>query len=186
MGFVGGLATGGLLMGDRVIVGSNTAHVYALRESDGALLWEYDTGATSQPTHTRLLDVKGSAAFHRLDGYVEALNPQDGSRVWQSQVGASAFEDFQYCAPYLCRAEGQVNVVNANGEVVWKDGGGGPDFVFLSIVEVDTNGIMYAGITRGGTREAFIAFRPGSRGGPHHAVTNGAGLKIAMLAAQLP
>ncbi len=165
-GFPGGPATGGLSIGDRVIVGSRTAVVYALSESDGTLLWEYDTGATNQPIGTRLLNVNGSAVFQRLDGHLEALNPLDGSRVWQSQVGESAFEDFHYCAPYLCRAEGQVYVVNGVGEVVWQDGGGGPDFVFLSNVEVDTDGIMYGGIVRGLNKTRVIAFRPGVLVGP--------------------
>jgi outer membrane protein assembly factor BamB len=164
--FVGGAATGGVLMNDRLIVGSMIGRLYAVRLADGVMLWERDAGGPQQPIPNRLLNLDGNAVFFRLDGHLEAVRPANGERVWQGQIGSYALGDLQYCNPFLCFAEGQVFVMRRTGALEWTTmGSGAADVVFLSNVEVDADGIMYAGIVRTGERTSIIAFEPPVRVG---------------------
>ncbi len=58
-------------------------NVYALRASDGRLLWHYSAGAS--PNGTTVID--GVAYVTSQDGTLTALNTGDGRQLWQRALG---------------------------------------------------------------------------------------------------
>lgn len=158
----GGSTNGGLVVGDRVIVGGRASRVYAVRLSDGALLWEQPGGdpvTGGWYTHAGLL-MDGNAVLIRGDGIVEARSPDDGAVVWETRISSTDTQAPVSCSPYLCTALGRVWVINASGEVVWAHGGGSSGTTYMSAPATDSNGRLFIGAVRGGTDTEFRALRP--------------------------
>ncbi len=164
--YQGGAVFGGVVVDDRVILGTFTSRVLALRVSDGAFLWERVAGnpatafIVSQPRF-----FGGLVALLRGDGVLEGRSVADGSVQWSTILGGSLVYSPSTCSPFLCFANGRVWIIDTTGKIVWAFGGGS-EIVFLSNVAVDSDGIMYAGIVKTNRTGAIRAFRPPIAVGP--------------------
>jgi outer membrane protein assembly factor BamB len=141
--------TGGWVSGTPVVangvvyVGSWDGHMYALRESDGSVLWSYDAGTftdnrctpTSMGIDSTAAVADGKVYFATSDAKLYALDAATGNLVWQKQVADPAQAYHFYASPvvfdnkiYIGLAShcvnpcvrGEVVCVNAsNGNILW-------------------------------------------------------------------
>lgn len=157
----GGSTNGGLVVGDRVIVGGRTGRVYAIRLSDGALLWDEPGGdpAGGWYTHAGLL-MNGNAVLVRGDGVVEARSTDDGTVVWQTRISSTDTHAPVLCGVDLCTAFGRVWIVSPDGVIRWAHGGGNTGIGYLSAPAVDVQGRMFIGGVRGNSDDQFFALKP--------------------------
>lgn len=87
----GGINRGVAILGDRVFMVTDNAHLLALHRLTGSLLWEVtmadsrqNYGATSAPLIVRDLVVSGtSGGDEGIRGFVAAYKASTGERVWQ-------------------------------------------------------------------------------------------------------
>lgn len=87
----GGINRGVALLGDRVFLVTDNAHLLALHRLTGALLWEtlmadsgQNYGATSAPLVVKDLVISGtSGGDEGIRGFVGAYSAETGKRVWQ-------------------------------------------------------------------------------------------------------
>ena len=84
-------------------INAQTGHLYALRASDGTLLWQEQTGAiASSPVLAN-----GTMYMASFDGVLSALRGRDGSLLWHFQLGS-----FQSAA--LAADAGGVDIITLN------------------------------------------------------------------------
>ncbi len=157
----GGSTNGGLVVGDRVIVGGRDSRVYAIRLSDGALLWEQPGGdpAGGWYTHAGLL-MNGNAVLVRGDGIVEARSIDDGAVIWETRISSTDTHAPVPCGIDLCTAFGRVWIVSPDGVIRWAHGGGDTGIGYLSAPAVDFEGRMFIGAVRGNSDVQFFALMP--------------------------
>jgi outer membrane protein assembly factor BamB len=117
----GGAISGGVVWEDRVIIGSRSAWIYALRLADGELIWKKPNGEqpvccgyTSAPA---LVD--DVVVFGRQDNLVEGWDVRDGGRVWTWGL-ASGLEPVIAKGPYVYSIHGPITIGVASGERVWE------------------------------------------------------------------
>ena len=67
------------IVGDRVYVGSDDGHVYALKLSDGSKVWAHKTGDTVEASP---LVLEGTVYVGSGDGFLYALDAATGKRKW--------------------------------------------------------------------------------------------------------
>lgn len=163
----GGTTNAGLVVGDRVIFGSMSSRVFALRLSDGSVLWEQTGGAPDRAPylHPPVL-LGGAAVLIRADGLFEARELSDGRIRWAAALGSSITSRPENCEPYLCVSFGRVRVVDADGDIAWEHGGSAAGVVYLSAPAIDSDGVMYIGTVRGLSDTRFLAFMPPITLGP--------------------
>lgn len=163
----GGTTNAGLVVGDRVIFGSRSSRIFALRLSDGGLIWE-QTGSTPVRAwyHHAPVLFDGAAVLVRADGVLEARATDDGSIVWSTSLSSYDTKRPDICAPYLCLAFGRVWVVDRAGSIAWEHGGSAAGVVYLSAPAIDSDGVMYIGTVRGLSDTRFLAFMPPITLGP--------------------
>jgi len=120
----GGALSGGVVWRDRVIVPGRSSRVYALRLSDGALLWEAASGAS--PTHagyyqpgTILGDV---VVLFRDDRVAEGWNPRTGAREWSVPLMGSPTSPASLGA-WVYVSAAALYILDRFGRVVWRYGG---------------------------------------------------------------
>lgn len=147
----GGAVNGGRIMGDKVIVGARNGRVYALRLSDGELLWEHYNGADPAtgyyPGHG--VPVGDYLVLARADGIVEARRSSDGIIMWSTRFADGyVFPYPDTCGQFICMASGRIWILDINGNIVWSHGGGDTRFVYLTPPAVDTEGRIYVGGVR--------------------------------------
>jgi outer membrane protein assembly factor BamB len=130
-----------------VIVGSQSAWVYALRLEDGGLIWKKPNGErpvccgyTSKPV---LID--DVAVFGRQDHLVEGWDVREGERLWTWGV-PSGTEDLIAKGSYVYSIHGPITIGVASGERVWEFGGyvpptGGSSFFRGNVAD---DGTIYA------------------------------------------
>jgi len=157
----GGTTNGGVVVGDRVILGTRASRAVALRLTDGAVLWEQASGTPygAAYSHEPVL-FGGSAALIRGDGVLEARSITDGSLVWSTEVSSTDTSFPALCEPYLCLSFGRVRVVDQTGRIVWAYGGASAGVTFLSTPAIDEDGVMYIGAVRGLSDTWFQVFKP--------------------------
>jgi outer membrane protein assembly factor BamB len=162
----GGAVDGGVVWQDRVVVGSLSTWVYALRLDDGTLLWNRPNGESpsvagyTSPTAL----IGGLGIFGRANFSIDAWNLETGELAWTmdrpSPVhGSVTIGDLVYTI------QGKITIGDATGAVLWEFGGASPTGVTGSAYfsgSVAEDGTIYAlrtGILRGGGTEIH-AVRP--------------------------
>jgi len=123
-GFLGGAVNGGAVWRDRVIVGGVIARVFALRLSDGMLLWQQANGESPAYASYRLEPaVLGDVVvFGRDDNVVEARDLTTGAQRWAWERGIAVTPPV-VVGPYVYLMDGPITVADATGKVVWEYGG---------------------------------------------------------------
>jgi alcohol dehydrogenase (cytochrome c) len=87
----GGINRGAAILGDRVFLVTDNAHLLAIHRLTGALLWDVEMadakahyGSTSAPLIVRDLVVAGvSGGDEGIRGFLAAYKPSTGERVWR-------------------------------------------------------------------------------------------------------
>jgi outer membrane protein assembly factor BamB len=159
----GGAVKGGVVWQDRLIVGSMASRLYALRLSDGALLWEH-VGADPPraPYEARPAVLGATVMALRADGVLEGIDVASGEQRWTIPHGAGP-SDPLVTDSLVYVAAGPLRAVEANGHVRWEWGGlptGGPFFAVRSPA-LDSTGIFFLGGGENNRPETFLyAVRP--------------------------
>ena len=71
-----------------VYIGCENYFFYALDESDGSLLWKFETGAEIDASAT--ISIDGNILVSSRDGYIYSLDAS-GNQVWRTQIGENYF-----------------------------------------------------------------------------------------------
>ncbi len=87
----GGINRGAAILGDRVFLGTDNAHLIALHRSTGQLLWDVEMadskrnyGTTSAPLVVNDLVITGvSGGDEGIRGFLDAYKASTGERVWR-------------------------------------------------------------------------------------------------------
>ena len=104
-----------------IYVGSDDGNVYALRASDGSVVWKYKTGGAvdSSPAVVSGIVYVGSG-----DGKIYALDASTGARIWSYTTGAkitTAAALVVNNTVYMGSYDGTFYALNAsNGSLVWR------------------------------------------------------------------
>ena len=141
----GGAVNGGVIWQDRVIVGSRSARIYALRLSDGALLWERTGGSPGSAYYGTRPTVLGETAMMlRGDGLLEARSAATGDVVWSRSIGTNAAADPVVRNGMVYAVGLSIWAFTEGGSVVWR-WGGWPDGqpTFSSEPAFGENGLLY-------------------------------------------
>jgi outer membrane protein assembly factor BamB len=143
----GGAIGGGVVWQDRVIVGTRSAWVLAVRLEDGELIWATPNGnppyCCSYTTKPVLVD--DVAVFGRQNNLVEGWDVRTGERVWTWSV-PSGGEDLLQMGSHVYAIDGPITIGVASGERVWEFGGyvppaGGSSYYSGNVAE---DGTIYA------------------------------------------
>lgn len=154
----GGALNGGVVWQDRVIVGSRSSRMHALRLTDGTLLWERSFGSPPAAPYThRPALVRDVVVIVRGDGLVEAWEPQSGERVW-TRTGATsgAGADVVAAGSKAYVAASWLTLFAEDGTIVWQWGGDSPSFAGAPSVGQD--GRLFLWGTRRERPSESIAF----------------------------
>jgi outer membrane protein assembly factor BamB len=140
----GGAVNGGVVWRDRVILGSFASRLYALRLSDGALLWEHVGGSpTLAPYEQRPVLLNETVIAFRDDGALEALDPSSGTLKWTRAFGGTSGSGPTVARSALYLANGPFSILNEKGDLLWQWGGGTAPVLFLGEPAVDDQGRVY-------------------------------------------
>jgi outer membrane protein assembly factor BamB len=151
----GGAVNGGVVWEDRVVTGTMTSRVQAVRLSDGQLLWERPSGNPALAPYDRRPVLLGETVIMtRSDGLVEGWNPETGERRW-SRPGNSSPADPAVVLGAIYLVASTIWIVTEEGESLWEWGGGSPSF--SGSPAVNSDGRIFLWGTRGAGQEA-IAF----------------------------
>ena len=143
-GIFGGAVHGGAVWQDRVIVGGVIGRAYALRLSDGALLWQQanDPHVVSYSLPPAILD--DLVVFSRWDNVVEGRHVSTGAQLWTAERPTGTTPPI-VVGRYVYVIDGSITMTTADGTVVWKYGGvtfPGPSTSFFR-GSVSNDGIIY-------------------------------------------
>jgi len=121
----GGAVTGGVVWQDRVIVPAVASRAYALRLTDGTLLWEHASGASPvRAGYYRAPTIIGDiVVLTRDDGVVEGRDAESGDIVWTLNRPLGGVTTPVTVGPFAYLFDGPISVVDAAGEVRWEHGG---------------------------------------------------------------
>lgn len=140
-----------LQVGDQVFVGTADNHIVALNATNGALLWDFETGNSiwGQPAYK-----DGVVYVAVLDRNVYALDADSGELVWDEPAqleGALASQPvLNTDIVYVTSFDGQLHALSINsGEHVWSAEAhdwiwGAPVFVGDVVYFADVQGNVYA------------------------------------------
>jgi outer membrane protein assembly factor BamB len=119
----GGALNGGVVWNDRVIVGSRASRVYALRLTDGQLLWEATGASPPSAFYSRRPSMIGETVlFSRGDGLLEARAPASGDLLWTRQFPTPmSYPVVHNGAVYI--VAGAMWSLRESGTQVWRWGG---------------------------------------------------------------
>ena len=122
-GFLGGAVNGGAVWQDRVIVGGVIARVFALRLSDGMLLWQQANGQSPAYASYRLQPaiLDDVVVLARDDHVVEARDLLTGAERWSVERPTGTRP--VVVGPYVYVIDGPITITDAEGKVVWEYGG---------------------------------------------------------------
>lgn len=154
----GGSGAPGVVVGDRLITGSENGSVYALRLTDGALLWQR-AGSTAQKIYygTAAMRFGANVTLTRSDNFIEALDPETGVVRWMQSAAVTATP--QPCGQYLCLTSGRMIVLAPNGEIVWTYGAYSTGWTTLGQHAIGADGTIFVGVNRNINEASFEALR---------------------------
>lgn len=164
----GGATNSGLVIGNRVIIGSESAVIYGLDRATGAELWRVDGGSPGNDAWTYVpVEYGGDAVLFRINGVLQALDPETGAQAWSRDLtqGSTTLNGPVRCGNWICLSSGRFWIVGPGGAVEWSYGGGGTGDAFLGEPAVDSAGNVFVGLTRG-LRGYLVRFTPPVRVGP--------------------
>lgn len=164
----GGATNSGLVIGDRVIVGSESAVVYGLDLQTGVEVWRFDGGEPGNDAWTYApIEYGGAAVLLRINGVLVALDPSTGSQVWSRDLteGSTTLSGPVRCGNWICLSSGRFWVIGPGGVVEWVYGGGSTGDVFLGEPAVNSAGNVFVGLSRG-LRGFLVRITPPIRIGP--------------------
>jgi outer membrane protein assembly factor BamB len=152
----------GLVIGDRVIIGSESAEIYGIDLATGEERWRVDGGAAGQDAWPYVaIEYGGVAVLMRINGKLQAHDPSSGSLVWSRELtqGGTTLVGPVRCGNWICVSSGRFWVVGPGGGIEWAYGGGSTGDVFLGEPAVDSAGDVFVGLAQG-TRGSLIRFTP--------------------------
>lgn len=162
----GGAVDGGVVWQDRVVVGSLSTWVYALRLDDGALLWSRPNGESPSTagyrSPTALIGNLG--VFGRANFAIDAWNLESGELAW-TMDRPSPVHGSVTVGDYLYTIQGKITIGDEAGAVLWEFGGVGASGVTGSayfsggVAEDGTIYTLRTGVLRGDGTEIH-AIRP--------------------------
>lgn len=119
----GGAVSSGAVWQDRLIVGGKAAWVYALRVSDGYLLWKAPNGESPQigGYSAGPVVVGDVVVIPQANGLVDAWDPATGERRWQWEVPTGSIP--VTTGPLVYTFNGPITVGDAQGSIRWQAGG---------------------------------------------------------------
>ena len=133
-----------------VYVGAMDNAVYALRASDGCLLWRYTTaGPVNDPPVVVdgivYVNANVDQGLGYLTGYVYALRASDGALLWRYTNGSFVYNGYVYQPTvvagevYIASQDGTLSALRASdGALLWRYTARGPVPTVLAV-----NGIVY-------------------------------------------
>lgn len=162
----GGAVHGGVVWQDRVVVGSLSTWVYALRLSDGELLWSRPNGASPSIagyTSPATL-IGGVGVFGRANFSIDGWDLDAGELEWTLDRPSPVHGSVSV-GEYLYTIQGKITVGDDTGTVLWEFGGptssgvGGSAYFAGDVAEDGTIYALHTDVMRGGGTE-IRAIRP--------------------------
>lgn len=160
--YAGGATNSGIMIGDRVIIGSESAMIHGLDRQTGAERWSADGGRPRDDAWTYVpIEYGGAAVLMRINGVLQAHDPLTGALTWSSDLthGGTTLGGPVRCGNWICFSSGRFWIVGPGGAVEWAYGGGGTGEVFLSEPAVDSTGNVFVGLARG-LKGFMVRFTP--------------------------
>jgi outer membrane protein assembly factor BamB len=162
----GGAVHGGVIWQDRVVVGSLSTWAYALRLSDGELLWSRPNGESpSIAGYTSpAASIGGLGVFGRANFSIDAWNLDTGELAWTLDRPSPVHGSVSV-GEYLYTIQGKITVGDETGAILWEFGGlsssgvGGAAYFSGNVAEDGTIYALRTGVLRGGGTE-IQAIRP--------------------------
>lgn len=120
----GGAVSGGVVWEDRVVVGTYSGWVHALRLEDGGPIWSRPNG--ERPSFggytTRPVLIDDVAVIGRQNDRVEAWSVRTGEKVWSWDVPAGLY-NLVARGEFVYSILGPITIGDSSGERLWEFGG---------------------------------------------------------------